>query len=66
MCVYKMRASEPASHESHAVHWRIIEKKNTIKIENSNMENITWTLTVVNKCLTLKQRLTPSPKMSAY
>ena len=30
-----------------------IEEKNTIKIENSNKENINWTLTVVNKCLTL-------------
>ena len=28
-------------------------KKNTIKIENSNMKNINWTLTTVNKCLTL-------------
>ena len=43
---------EPASHASHAVHWRIIEK-NTIKMENNNMENINWMLTVVNKCLTL-------------
>ena len=42
-----------------------LKKKNTIKIQNSNTENITWTLTVVNKCLTLKQRLTPSPKTSA-
>ena len=33
-------------------------KKTTIKIENSNTENVNWTLTVVNKCLTLKQRLT--------
>ena len=23
------------------------------KIENSNTENITWTVTIVNKCLTL-------------
>ena len=30
-----------------------LKKKNTIKIENSNTENINWTLTVVNKCLTL-------------
>ena len=44
---------EPASHASHAVHWRIIEK-HTIKIENSNTQNINWTLTIVNKCLTLK------------
>ena len=43
---------EPASRASHAVHWRIIEK-NTIKIENSNAENINWILTIVNKCLTL-------------
>ena len=43
---------EPASRASHAVHWRIIEK-NTIKIENNNTENINWTLTIVNKCLTL-------------
>ena len=28
-------------------------KKNIIKIENSNTENINWTLIVVNKCLTL-------------
>ena len=28
-------------------------KKKTIVIENSNTENINWTLTVVNKCLTL-------------
>ena len=34
---------KPASHASHAVHWRIIEK-NTIKIKNSNNENINWTL----------------------
>ena len=32
-------------------------KKNTIKIENSNTENINWMLTVVNECLTLKQHL---------
>ena len=43
---------EPTSHASHAVHWRIIET-NTTKIENINMENINWTPTVVNKCLTL-------------
>ena len=30
---------EPASHASHAVHWRIIEK-DTIKIENSNTEKV--------------------------
>ena len=30
-----------------------IEEKNIIKIENSNEENINWTLTIVNKCLTL-------------
>ena len=48
--VYKMRASE--SCEPDAVHWRIIEK-NTIKIENNNTENVNWTLTIVNKCLTL-------------
>ena len=30
-----------------------IEEKNIIKIENSNKENINWTLTIVNKCLTL-------------
>ena len=28
-------------------------KKTTIKIDNSNTENVNWTLTVVNKCLTL-------------
>ena len=58
MSVYKMRAREscqPCSPLKN--HW-----KNTIKIENSNTENINWMLTVVNKCLTA---LNPSAKMSA-
>ena len=30
-------------------------KKNTIKIVNSNTENINWTLNIVNKCSTLNR-----------
>ena len=32
-------------------------KKHTIEIEHSNTENINWTLTIVNKCLTLNSAL---------
>ena len=57
LSVYEMRAMQSIEES--------LKKEKHHKIENSNTENITWTLTVVNKCLTLKQRLTPSPKMSA-
>ena len=39
-----------------------LKKKNTTKIENSNTENTNWTLTVVNKCLTLGQIATVMAK----
>ena len=45
LSVYKMRTMQSIE--------ETLKKKNTIKIENSNTEYITWTLTVVNKCLTL-------------
>ena len=43
--VNEMRAMQPIEES--------LKKKNTIKIENSDKENINWTLTVVNKWLTL-------------
>ena len=42
--VYKMWAMQPIEESL---------KKTTIKIENSNTENVNWTLTIVNKCLIL-------------
>ena len=40
-----------------------IEESLKNNIEHSNTENINWTLTIVNKCLTLNNAY-PSPKMS--
>ena len=52
LSVHKMWASESCEPRVQSIE-ESLKKKNATKIENSNTENINWTLTVVNKCLTL-------------